>query len=34
MVKAGTKDPIEIITEPYIKAEILDKDGHVIGSEN
>ena len=31
MVK-GTKDPIEIITEPYIKVEILDKDGHVIGS--
>ena len=31
--KAGTKDPIEIITEPYIKVEILDKDGHVIGSE-
>ena len=30
--KAGTKDPIEIITEPYIKVEILDKDGHVIGS--
>ena len=28
----GTKDPIEIITEPYIKVEILDKDGHVIGS--
>ena len=30
--KSGTKDPIEIITEPYIKVEILDKDGHVIGS--
>ncbi|MGD3160979.1 YSIRK-type signal peptide-containing protein [Staphylococcus haemolyticus] len=30
--KAGTKDPIEIITEPYIKVEIIDKDGHVIGS--
>ena len=32
MVKQVLKDPIEIITEPYIKVEILDKDGHVIGS--
>ncbi|WP_070854864.1 YSIRK-type signal peptide-containing protein [Staphylococcus sp. HMSC34C02] len=30
--KAGTKDPIEIITEPYTYVEIIDKDGRVIGS--
>ncbi|MGV3096831.1 YSIRK-type signal peptide-containing protein [Staphylococcus borealis] len=30
--KADTKDPIEIITEPYTYVEIIDKDGRVIGS--
>lgn len=30
--KAGTKDPIEIITEPFTHVEILDGKGNVIGS--
>ncbi|MCH4326354.1 YSIRK-type signal peptide-containing protein [Staphylococcus haemolyticus] len=30
--KAGTKDPVEVITDPNTKVELLDKDGNVIGS--
>ncbi|PTE59770.1 YSIRK signal domain/LPXTG anchor domain surface protein, partial [Staphylococcus epidermidis] len=30
--KAGTKDPVEVITDPNTKVELLDQDGNVIGS--
>ncbi|AKC76217.1 hypothetical protein ShL2_01355 [Staphylococcus haemolyticus] len=30
--KAGTKDPVEVVTDPNTKVELLDKDGNVIGS--
>ena len=30
--KAGTKDPVEVTTDPNTKVELLDKDGNVIGS--
>ena len=30
--KAGTKDPVEVITDPNTKVELLDKDGNIIGS--
>ena len=30
--KRGTKDPVEVVTDPNTKVELLDKDGNVIGS--
>ncbi|WP_210126085.1 YSIRK-type signal peptide-containing protein, partial [Staphylococcus sp. GDY8P85P] len=30
--KAGTKDPVEVITDPNTHVDLLDKDGNVIGS--
>ena len=30
--KATTKDPVEVVTDPNTKVELLDKDGNVIGS--
>ena len=30
--KATTTDPVEVVTDPNTKVELLDKDGNVIGS--
>ncbi|WP_338605226.1 hypothetical protein V1210_06835 [Staphylococcus haemolyticus] len=30
--KAGTKDPVEVVTDPNTHVDLLDKDGNVIGS--
>ena len=31
-MEKGTKDPVEVVTDPNTKVELLDKDGNVIGS--
>ena len=31
-MESGTKDPVEVVTDPNTKVELLDKDGNVIGS--
>ncbi|PTK79498.1 hypothetical protein BUZ31_02450 [Staphylococcus haemolyticus] len=30
--KAGTKDPVEVVTDPNTHVDLLDKDGNIIGS--